>query len=313
MTEKMFGISIVSKKTGLSAHAIRAWEKRYSAVTPIRTQTNRRLYTQSHIARLANLKTLCDSGHTISNIANLTDLELMELIEQSPKSESRSKDIIYTNNEATNYVKDSIDSILNYNSSKLQQIFTKAHIELGNIGFINKLLVPLMEQIGELWREGNLRIAHEHLTSNLIRTFIGNLINSSTAYGSSQTIVVTTPFGQIHELGSILVACTAATEGWNVKYLGANLPSEEIAAAAVANNANVVALSVVYPNFDSSVLEELKRLTTLLPDNITIFIGGRAAPNYKPFLLNENIRFIDSLMELRKNLESLICIDIATN
>ncbi len=87
--------------------------------------------------------------------------------------------------------------------------------------------------------------------------------------------------------------------------MGPNLPSEEIAGAALANSSKVVALSIIYPSYDSNVLEEIKKLRKLLPENIQIIIGGRASDAYMSSLNEDNIKFIDSLDEFRKELEKI--------
>ncbi|NIP39521.1 MAG: MerR family transcriptional regulator [Candidatus Dadabacteria bacterium] len=307
MSGNKFGINVVSKKTGLTSHAIRAWEKRYSAVVPIRTQTNRRLYKEDHIQRLKNLKTLTDSGYNIGQIANLPDYELTKLVSELQTEAEKNNTVKFddTDEIQNKYLEQAINSIINYNANDLENIISTALVEFGNIGLINKLLVPLMEKIGELWREGKVRIAQEHLASQTVRSFLGNLLSNKSTASNAPNIIVTTPFGQIHELGAILAASTAATEGWDVSYMGPNLPSEEIVGAALANNSKAVALSIIYPKNDSTVLDEIKNLRKLLPENVEIIIGGRSSDRYKSFLNEDNIKFIESLDDFRNELEKI--------
>ena len=95
---------------------------------------------------------------------------------------------------------------------------------------------------------------------------------------------MTTPAGQLHELGAILAAATATIHGWKVTYLGPSLPAEEIAGAALQNKARAVALSLVYPEDDPNLSAELRRLRRLLPAEVALLVGGRAAHSFAPVI-----------------------------
>jgi methylmalonyl-CoA mutase cobalamin-binding domain/chain len=98
--------------------------------------------------------------------------------------------------------------------------------------------------------------------------------------GSAPGLVVATPAGQLHELGAVMVAAAAANLGWRVTYLGTSLPAAEIAGAALQNRARAVALSLVYPEDDPQLPQELEALRRFLPADMQIVTGGRAAPSY---------------------------------
>jgi methylmalonyl-CoA mutase cobalamin-binding domain/chain len=118
-------------------------------------------------------------------------------------------------------------------------------------------------------------------------------------------VVVTTPPGQVHEIGALMVAATATSEGWRVVYLGANLPTEEIAAAVLHSNARALALSIVYPVDDTRLPDELRRLDRVLPPHVTVLAGGRAIEEYAAVLDEIGAVAVHSLMELRLELEQL--------
>jgi methanogenic corrinoid protein MtbC1 len=117
-------------------------------------------------------------------------------------------------------------------------------------------------------------------------------------------MVVTTPSGQYHEIGALIVALTSASVGWQVTYLGPNLPAEEISAAAMEKNARIVLLSIVFPPDDPHLKLELERIRVLLPDNISIFVGGRASSSYLETFKKINATVFKEIRELRTNLES---------
>ena len=314
MKETTYGINIVCKKTGLSSHAIRKWESRYNAVTPQRSVTNRRLYSESNINRLRILKRLTDSGYSIGHIANLNDEKLLELLRESRIDEKTSDIVIQHVSEdigkdSHELINAAISAVIDYNTSGLEKLIIDCSVRYGNIWTINYLLVPTIHQIGMLWRQGKIKISHEHLASETLRTFLGNIISNSKTSSEAPVIIVTTPSGQLHEFGAILAAASAATEGWNVCYLGPNLPSEEIASATLSREARVVALSVVFPADDPNIINDIIKLREILNSNIKIILGGRAYRDYMKHLISQDIIFIDSLDDFRSELENIRRLD----
>jgi methanogenic corrinoid protein MtbC1 len=118
-------------------------------------------------------------------------------------------------------------------------------------------------------------------------------------------VVVATPSGQIHELGALLGAASAATEGWPVTYLGPDLPAEDIAECAARTRARAVALSVVYPTGDPAVGDELRRVRSALPKRTALLVGGAAAPAYSAVLTAIGAAPLDGLADLRVVLRKL--------
>ena len=150
-------------------------------------------------------------------------------------------------------------------------VFSRTHL-------IERLLVPLMRRIGDLWHQGTLRPIHEHMASSVVRSFLGGMQGACHPEISAPHVVVTTPARQRHELGALLAAATAAGEGWQVTYLGPDLPPEEIAAAALQKGARAVALSITYPPDDPMLIDDLRRLRRLLGSRTALLVGGRACP-----------------------------------
>jgi cobalamin-dependent methionine synthase I len=163
----------------------------------------------------------------------------------------------------------------------------------------------LMYSIGDRWHEGTLRAAHEHLASAVVRTALGSLSRGFGPSASDPTLVVATPTGQLHELGALIVAATAASNGWHVSYLGPSLPAEEIAAAARQNRACAVALSLVYPPDDPFLRGELIKLRRGLSEGIVVLVGGQAYDGYRDVLDRIGALALKDLTELRKHLDIL--------
>src|SRR5690606_12689366 len=138
---------------------------------------------------------------------------------------------------------------------------------------VEEYLVPLMDQVGDRWRHGHLDPAQEHLATATIRNFASGFFGSQ-APPFAPAILITTPAGQLHELGAILAAAMAAAEGWRVIYLGAILPATSIAAAAHRCGVSAVALGVAYADGMPGLAAELTTLVGLL-EGKPLIAGGR--------------------------------------
>ncbi|MGC3957150.1 MAG: MerR family transcriptional regulator [Verrucomicrobiota bacterium] len=281
MSEIQHSIKFAARKTGLSPHVIRVWEKRYDAVSPDRTDTNRRRYTDTEIERLTLLRAATLAGHSIGNVARLPTEKLRELAANAPAPTiiARGEDLA-----VATMIADAVTAVLEHNTLKLEEILSRAAVHLGNHGLLERMIGPLAIRIGELWQNGTITAAHEHFASAVIRNF---LIRHSKPYPMSSTtptIVVATPAGQIHELGAVMAAAAANDLGWRVIYLGTSLPALEIAGAVVRNQARALALSVVFPGDDPNLPAELETLRKNLPIDVRLIAGGRAAEGYSEAL-----------------------------
>jgi methanogenic corrinoid protein MtbC1 len=190
-------------------------------------------------------------------------------------------------------------------AAAVEELLTQAAVVLSQPMLIEQVIVPLMHRIGDRWHEGTLRVAHEHLASAVVRTALGNLTRGFGPSPSEPTLVVATPAGQLHELGALTVASTAASNGWHVTYLGASLPAEDIAAAAQQSYVRAVALSLVYPPDDPFLRSELIKLWRGLPEGIVVLVGGQVYEAYGDVLEKIGAVVLKDLTELRKHLEIL--------
>lgn len=303
-------ISTVAKRSGVKSDLVRAWERRYQAVTPTRTNGGHRVYTDQDIARLKLLNHATNSGHSISQIAQMSLDELKNLLKDEAETPpempiltpAAQSDRLYL---AQDYIDKCYASILAFDARGLESHFENAIVELGTEAFIENLLTPLLTLIGERWRLGELRPVHEHMTSSIIRSLTYVLRNNSPCADNAPTMVVSTPIGQLHELGALLAAIIAEIKGWRVTYLGANLPAEEIAAAVKFTKARAVTISISFCADDHVVPKELRRLKKLLPSDVALIVGGRAASYYKSVLDEVGVLNIHSYEHFRQLLDQI--------
>lgn len=310
---KIHPMRVVARRTGLSSHVIRVWERRYQAVEPARTPTNRRLYSDADIERLRQLQRATHSGHSISQIARFSSEQLSTLIAGDIAQTAPTNDAPLTplqspsahSQEPASYIDNALAAVRNMDTKALEAELFRAEIDMGRNKLLLQMVEPLMEQIGELWSRGDLRIADEHMATSTVRSFLGTLHNNTSASSNAPLVVITTPAGQWHEIGALLASLTATAAGWRTIYLGPNLPAEEIAAVAQHNGAQAVALSIAYPLDDPALGHELIKLRQALGDDIAIIAGGRAVQSYQPTLTRIKAVQLSALTELRQQLHAL--------
>lgn len=298
-------IQAAGRRCGLSPHVIRIWERRYGALTPTRTGSNRRMYSSADIDRLTLLRELTEEGHRISSIARLGDPELAELrrsLQPAPASRATG-----TASAAEALVAAAIEAARAYDSAGLMQVLQRARSQFGQRGMLHQVICPLIHDVGQAWQDGSLRPGHEHIATAAIREALLAPVPGSQLAVTAPELVIATPAGEQHELGALLVAASARDLGWRVTYLGANLPMEEIAACAGDRRARAVALSVVYPDRCPVIEEKLRRMRQLLPGDTELIVGGRAAHGYAGRLGGLDIHWVRDLKELDHLLMKLSC------
>lgn len=262
---------MVSKMTGLSTHTLRMWEKRYAAVTPRRTEAGGRLYTDPDVERLRLLHTLVEGGHSIGGIAKLStvDLRHMAAAFPAPSTASPSQHLP----EVRRRVLSAIEQL---HVDEAEQVLSRVALGTEPVEFLKTVVAPILVEVGDRWEAGELRIAHEHACSTAMRGLLFSLMRLYPSNDARRRAVVTTPTKEDHELGALMVAMLAAMYGWNVLYLGPDLPAEEIAFAVGQVDADLLMLSVT--NLDTETSQrELGAIERLVPPRVRIVAGGRAA------------------------------------
>ena len=280
--KSLYTIKAVSEMTGLSTFVIRAWENRYNAISPERTETNRRLYSNDDVQKLKLLQNAVKKGYKIRNIANLNEEELRQLvvIKQTDPYDFGGETEVFEGDR----FKSALEAIKDLDAERLERILMNAGVELSQPELLNKFIIPLMFTIGELWQSGEIRIAHEHLASEVVRNFLINIIRSYRTDDSAPVLIIATPQGQLHEIGAIAAGVTAASLGWRIVHLGADLPFREIAYSLKNQRAKALILGIIYPKDDLKLASELKELTGSIEKDVKILVTGSGAPYYSEII-----------------------------
>ncbi|MCK5028535.1 MAG: MerR family transcriptional regulator [Bacteroidales bacterium] len=252
-----YSIKELENLSGIKAHTIRIWEKRYSIIKPARTDTNIRHYCDSDLKRLLNIAILNRVGIRISDISKLSDSEItdkvMSVSADSTSSESNIESLIIAMVEMDEY--------------KFDKILSRYIMHEGFENTVVKVIFPFFEKIGLLWQTGSINPAHEHFVSNLFRqklmVAIDNIVvsNSQTA----RKFVMFLPEGEYHELALLFYNYLIKKSGQLVYYLGSSMPLNDVLETSKMVNPDYLFTSLTSSLNMNEVSIYLKKLSESFP------------------------------------------------
>ena len=295
-------IRVVARRTGLTAATIRAWERRYGAVTPVRSEGGQRLYTDRDLARLDMLRRLTEAGRSISVVAALPPGEAWALLAEDQAAASGGA--ITPDAAPDAWTAQAYARLRGLDEAGLDRTLRRALSALGAHRFLESVAAPLLGLVGLGWQAGEVTAAQEHLGSAVIDRVLADIAEQSAAGEGSKRLVLATLPGERHALGARLVAASAALGGWRTSFLGADLPPSEIAAAAAALGADAVAISMVTEDALPDARDALRTLRLELDPDVGLLVGGRASASLEPSTIPAGVRHLDSLESLRAYLRA---------
>ena len=217
-----FSIKNLENLSGIKAHTLRIWEKRYNLLEPERTDTNIRRYSLDSLKRLLNVTLLYNHGFKISKIASLNEEEIPELVRSiALKSNSEQVAINAFKLAMINFDYDLFDT--NYNEILQHHDFQYV--------FLN-VFMPLMRELGILWQTGAISPSHEHFITNLIKQKIHLQTETLQRKKSQRTdhpiFVIFLPENEIHELGVLYLNYLILNNGYRTIFLGQSLQTSSL-------------------------------------------------------------------------------------
>lgn len=231
-----YPMRVVSRLTGLTPDVIRAWERRYGAITPDRTAGNARRYSSHEIRRLELLREAVARGHQIGEIGALADAQLSELTQDvfEPRAESP----VSALREAY------LECIARWDVRGAEAHLARAASLYGPRAIAIEVVAPILREVGDRWARGALSVAQEHAVSAQVRGLLATLLRTTPNDPGAPRIVCGAPEGHEHELGAMLGAVLAAQRGLAPVYLGPNVPLSDLHATMTSSHAKVALLSV---------------------------------------------------------------------
>lgn len=280
-----YSISDLERLSGIKAHTIRVWEKRYNIFTPHRTDTNIRFYSEDDLKKLLNISILNKNGYKISELGAMSDTDILLKISSSIAIEINSRE------------EKLLISLLEMDESLFHSVFKSWHKEYGFESTISDYIFPFFERIGIMWQCGTINPAQEHFFSNLIR---GRLITETDRLGASinrdaKNIVLFLPEGEQHEIALLFYNYMFKKRGYRTIYLGQSVP--------FSNLERVYHLTrpfAVVTGLTTSVLNEtfvtFCRLVCEHTDSLVYFTGP--VPQKWTQAFPDNARFLEDLIIL---------------
>ena len=260
-----YSIKDLERLSGIKAHTIRIWEKRYGLLKPSRTDTNIRHYSDDDLKRILNVSILNRHGIKISHIASMDESELTEKI-------------VIISRDVSDYeslIENLVVSMVDLNQEKFEKLLSRSIMQIGFEETILKIVYPFLEKIGILWQTGTINPAQEHFISHLIRQKIIVGIDSviPANHPSPKHFLLFLPEGELHELGLLFYSYILQKRGHKVTYLGQWVPLADMASASTVLNIDFLLTSIVAVHSGTDLMDYLIKLSAVF-HNRTIYISG---------------------------------------
>lgn len=298
-----YPIRAVAKLTGISLDTLRAWERRYNAVTPARTERGR-VYKEADIRRLLLLKSAVESGRAISQVVSLSDAQLEEL-ERKARSFSRKPETLAAPEAVPQELQPLVDSVTSYDYAATNEELGRLALLLRPTDLVYRVVLPLMRMAGENWENGVFQIAQEHMLSACVRNLLGGLVRLQKNGGGAGRILLTTPPGELHEFGILAAAMLAVAHEFQVAYLGPNLPAREVLLAVEKSQPQAVVLGIMKTNATSAVRDDVDRLASELPATTELWLGGSGASEVSNGVVRSGLVVLQDLAHFERHLARL--------
>ena len=310
-----YSIQLASKISGVGVHTIRAWEKRYQAVTPDRNSSGRREYSDKDIERLSLLSELCTLGHSIGKIAGLPTPELKVLLEklgkQAENVEARQNDMSQALTPVN--IKESLNSLLlalkGYKLDIISHEINKLKLTLNPRQLALEIISPLLQEVGGSVLKGDFSISQEHALSAILKFHIGHTLFRGNPNKSTKPYraLICTPEGDYHEFGILQAALLCSHYNIPYFYLGPNLPVDSLldAYASLDGNLVIVGSTVIPENKSSDFIHSFFDTVCKAIDPGTLICGGGSHINSEKLARHKNANFVSSMKGLDNYLKSL--------
>lgn len=288
--KNVFSIKDLENLSGIKAHTIRIWEKRYAILEPMRTDTNIRLYDIHNLQKLLNITLLHDYGYKISRISKLSPDKIPDLVREIVSEKSAKSHAINAFKMAMmNF--DQTLFINTYNNLLSEKTFRDVFYEV---------FIPLMNEIGLLWQSNTITIAHEHFISHLIKQKLITNTEKIQVLEPTKTdkiFVLYLPSNEIHELGLMYLNYELILNGYKTIYLGESVPIESLKdVQKYFDKITFVSYMTVQPTKDeiNNYIEKIK--SEILIDKTTkCWFIGKMTSEINPKILNEKTKVFQSI------------------
>jgi methanogenic corrinoid protein MtbC1 len=278
MNYATYNIAAVERDTGLSKDVLRMWERRYGFPRPERDGHGERLYPSAQVDRLRQIKRLLDQGHRPGKLLAADPDEFAALVALAAKRRDAP-----TSGTAGSGGHDgeAIDALLAliraHDAAGFVRAMQQTLARNGLSRFVQDTVAPLTHAVGDAWEAGRIEVYEEHLYTELAKRLLRQAIAALPAGASEPRVLLTSVPDEQHVLGLLMVESLLALDGAECVALGPQMPLLEIARAAAAHRAHVVALSFSAAYAQRQVPAVLAQLRAQLPAGVELWVGGAGA------------------------------------
>jgi DNA-binding transcriptional MerR regulator len=294
--KSVFSIKDLENLSGIKAHTIRIWEKRYNVLQPMRTDTNIRLYSLTSLQKLLNITLLHDYGYKISKIATFPEEKIPEMVQG-----------IVTNKNAKNHAVNAFKlAMMNFDQNLFNNTYNWLQEEKSFKDIFYQVFVPLMEEMGLLWQTDTISPAHEHFISCLImKKVLLNIekVENEMPLYNDKVFVLSLPLNEIHELALMYLHYEIVSRGYKVVYLGENMPIENLKDLKSHFN-SIVFVSYFTVQPEASLVNDYVHIMSreLLGNENQIWLAGRMTENIDQDSLTSAVKVFGSIADLVENI-----------
>ena len=290
--KSVFSIKDLENLSGIKAHTIRIWEKRYNVLEPMRTETNVRLYDLACLQKLLNITLLHDYGYKISKIASYPEEEIPVLVRE-----------IISEKSAKNHAISAFKmAMMNFDQELFFTTYAQLLSEKSFKEVFYQVFIPLMTEMGLLWQSDTISPAHEHFISYLIKQKL--LINTEKLQvlrptKTDKVFVLSLPMNEVHELGLMYLNYETLLHGYKTIYLGESVPIESLTDLKKHFESIVfVSYLTVQPDKDSVNDYVNKMIAELFDENTELWYVGRMVEFIKQDGFSDKIKIFNTIDDL---------------
>ena len=290
--KSMFSIKDLENLSGIKAHTIRIWEKRYDILQPMRTDTNIRLYDLASLQKLLNITLLHDYGYKISKIATYPQEKIPSLV----------REIISSKTAKSHAISEFKMAMMNFDQELFFKTYNWLIAEKSFKEVFHQVFIPLLDELGLLWQSDTITPAHEHFISYLIKQKV--LVNTEKLQVLKPTktdkiFVLSLPMNEIHELGLMYLNYEILLQGYKTVFLGESMPINNLKDLKKHFNSIVfISYMTVQPERDMLDSYIQKMSVELLDDTTEVWFIGRLVEFIKKEGLSDRITIFSSITEL---------------
>lgn len=281
-----YNIKAVSNMIGIHPGTLRAWERRYNLIEPVRNEVGHRLYTDDQMKILKWVVGKVDKGFTIG--------QAVELLDKQDVIDDDKNDIVISN-QIDSYKHDILHTLLKFDENKSNQTLDLAF----NVFSIEKVVITILGgiliEVGERWEKNEITIAHEHFVTSFIRTKIGMVFHNLPVNTMLPKVICVCGPDETHEIGLLIFTFFLRRRGYEAIYLGSGIPEKDVVQVVEEVNPEMIIISCTLVEHLSDTMKLINQLDEQF-FQLKIGLGGQAVKKlsksnetkYKPYLVGDN-------------------------